>query len=306
MEKRGIWLEYQTPGRWSGKTVEDILKGPMHLSGRMIQKLTRSNGILINQKKAHLARVVKAGDKIRAAVFLPEDYGVDPLDIAFDIVYEDDHVLVVNKPAGLSVHPTEPGQTATLANGIAFYYQQNGIKAKVRHVHRLDKDTSGLLIVAKNAFVHGLLDDALRKRLIRREYVAVVHGRIQMAKGTIDQPIGRDRHHPTRRRVSPSGEPARTHYEVIEYFSDASYVKLWLETGRTHQIRVHMSFLGHPLIGDTLYGGERTNIDRQALHAKTISFPHPLTNELITLAAPLPDDMKNLLTFLQTTSHERR
>lgn len=298
MLRKGEWLEFQVSNKEQGNNLEDICKSMLHISGRMIQKLTRENGLQVNGKKSFLAYQVKTGDRVQVKVFKKENYGVEPENIPLDILYEDEHLLVINKPYGLAVHPTEAHHKKTLANAIAYYYQTIGLQAKVNHVHRLDKDTSGAILIAKHSLAHSILDEQLRNREIKREYYAIVSGIPANLSDTIDLPIGRDRHHATRRRVSPSGDQAVTHYEVIESFSEAALLKLRLDTGRTHQIRVHLSYIGHPVYGDYLYGGPLKGIKRQALHAAKISFYHPFTGEVIEVIAPLPEDMNNLITSL--------
>jgi 23S rRNA pseudouridine1911/1915/1917 synthase len=216
-----------------------------------------------------------------------------------DILFEDDFCLVVHKRAGLKVHPIQDktSETDTLANLVAAHYESSGQAIAVRHIHRLDADTTGLVLYAKCPFALQKLDEAMRDKKIGRTYVALVHGILKKKKGTIDAPIGKDRHHKSRRRVSATGQSAITHYEVIEtYPGEESYslVRLTLETGRTHQIRVHMSHLGYPLLGDTLYGGKSFDgkVLRQMLHGETLSFTHPFTNEQLTIVDPLPEDFQ--------------
>lgn len=297
--KKGEWLEYQVSNNEQGSDLEDICKSILHISGRMIQKLTRENGLQVNGKKSFLAYKVKAGDRIQVKVFKKESYGVEPEQLPLEILYEDDHLLVINKSYGVAVHPTEPHHKRTLANAVAYYYQTIGLQAKVNHVHRLDKDTSGAILIAKHSLAHSILDEQLRNREIKREYYAIVSGIPAKLSDTIDLPIGRDRHHATRRRVSTSGDKAVTHYEVVESFQNASLLRLRLDTGRTHQIRVHLSHIGHPVYGDYLYGGPLNGIKRQALHAAKLSFNHPFTMERIEVIAPLPEDMNNLIKELK-------
>lgn len=297
--RKGEWLEAQLAKKDEGPLAM-MLEQKFHLSSRQINQWIHLRKVLINGspiKNAHQA--VKAGDRVMLHLFEREDYGVEPEPIPIDVIFEDDHILVVNKPAGLTVHPTEIGQGGTLAHGIAYHYQSQGLQIKVRHVHRIDKDTSGLLLIAKHALAHSILDQALREHRIHREYVAFATGHFAQKKGTIREPIGRDRHHPTRRRVSPSGDPAITHYQVLEQYQDGAFVRLNLETGRTHQIRVHLSYIGHPLYGDTLYGGPKYPIRRQALHGERLRIVHPLTMEEMEFYAPMPDDMQQLQTFLR-------
>lgn len=298
-QRRGKWLEVQISGSQNGITVEEGMKTLMGISGRMIQRLTRINGIQVNGKKSHLNARLKSGDRLQVSIFEKEDYGVEPEAIPIDVLFEDEHILVVNKQPGIAVHPTEPGQMGTLAHGIAFHYQLQGLETKVRHIHRLDKDTSGVLMVAKHGLAQAILDADLREKKITRTYIAVAAGIFKETKGTINLPIGRDRHHPTRRRVSNGGDPAVTHYEVIEQYTKGALVRLHLETGRTHQIRVHLSHIGHPLYGDGLYGGPKIGIERQALHGERIHFHHPFTHQEMEIAAPIPDDLKRLMDQLR-------
>lgn len=270
----------------------------MLISHRQIQKLTRMRGIVVNRRIAHLKMKLKAGDMLRVELFGREEYGVIPEEIPLDILYEDDDILVVNKAAGLSVHPNKPNQLHTLANGIAYYYQQQGIAAKVRHIHRLDKDTSGTLLLAKHAYAQAILDKDLRERKIHRQYYAVVHGRMEEEHGTYCFPIARDPRHGTRRMVSPNGETAITHYHCLATKGEYSLVECKLETGRTHQIRVHFRHAGHPLVGDGLYGGDPTLFPRQALHAFTIQFQHPMDGRQMQIDAPIPSDLQRLFVRL--------
>ena len=295
LKRKGKWLEYTLPKSENGTTVEKAIKEGMHISGRMIQKLTRKNGIQLNGKKSHLSVTVKAGDRIQVSIFEKEDYGVEPEPMPLDILFEDDHLMIVNKPVGVAVHPTEPGQKGTLAHGIAFYYQANGWEIKVRHIHRLDKDTSGVLMIAKHSLAQAILDEELRDRKIKRIYLAIASGVFEHKSGTIHEPIGRDRHHPTRRRVSHGGDDASTHYRVLEQYTKGALLELELETGRTHQIRVHLSHIGHPIYGDSLYGGPKYGINRQALHGYKITFTHPFTKEILKIESDLPQDMKQLI-----------
>ncbi|RTE08028.1 RluA family pseudouridine synthase [Paenibacillus whitsoniae] len=235
------------------------------------------------------------GDRIRIHAFPREAANVPPEPGKLDIVFEDDFCLVINKPAGMSVHPAEAGQKGTLAAAVAHYYMETGQACAIRHIHRLDQDTTGAILYAKNEWAHVLLDEHLRERRIHRKYEAIAAGRFKIAQGRIDAPIGKDRHTAGRRVVSPKGEHAVTHYCVLKRFAQAALIELELETGRTHQIRVHLSHLGHPLYGDTLYGGSSRDFHRQALHAKQLSFPHPITGEMIVASAHYPQDFSQLL-----------
>lgn len=287
------WIEHTVTVEEAGRTVEEILTGPLRVSRRMIQRLTRSRGIRLNRGPAFLARKVRAGDVVAARVAAAEEPGLEPVPMELHLVHEDADVLVVDKPPFLLVHPTSPEQRITLAHGVAHHYREHGVHALVRPVHRIDRDTSGLVLFAKTAFAHQYLDRQLRERELSREYLALVQGVMEEDAGTIDAPIGRHKQHPNLRAVRPGGEAALTRYRVEERYADATLVRLELETGRTHQIRVHLAHLGHPVLGDRQYGrAGGALLKRQALHAARVSFTHPSTGEPLTLEAPLPPDME--------------
>jgi 23S rRNA pseudouridine1911/1915/1917 synthase len=293
LKRVGEWLEIKIQKEWANNTVFHVLSQELGVSKALIQKWNTASAIKKNDSKADVNHRLQFGDRLFLHIFGDEDYGVLTEYQPLDVLYEDDHLLIVNKKAGIDTHTNDTNQNGTLANGIAFYYQMNGLQTKVRHIHRLDKDTSGAIIFAKHDLAHSLLDQDLQLRRIKRTYIAVVEGKLSQPKGKINQPIGRDRHHATRRRVSPKGQKAITHYLVEQYISarNLSIVSVQLETGRTHQIRVHLSSIGHPIIGDKLYGGKKGIINRQALHAAKISFIHPLTKEKIEVNAEFPEDM---------------
>ncbi|GAB6935193.1 MAG: RluA family pseudouridine synthase [Bacillota bacterium] len=298
VKRHNKWITFTVPVDWEGRTVREVLKGPLLLSNRMINRLTRMRGIRLNGRMPWLDRPVRAGDRLAVAIRPWEEPDLVPEPVPFGLVYEDDDLLVVDKPAGINVHPVRRHERGTLAHGIAYHWQQQGVEARVRPVHRLDRDTSGLLLVAKHAYAHQLLDRALREKRIRRVYLAVVHGRLAEGTGVIDAPIARDPGHPLRRRVDERGEPAVTRYRVLTQTDDASFVEAELETGRTHQIRVHFAHLGHPLFGDRLYGAATEHIARQALHAARLAFTHPLTGAAMAFSSPLPEDLRHLVKTL--------
>ncbi|MFC0522986.1 RluA family pseudouridine synthase [Pontibacillus salicampi] len=289
LKKLGQWLEITVPQKWEA-ILEEILKHHLHIPKKQLHALRMEQGVTVNGEQVKWTNRVHAGDLLQVRLFQEEHLGVIPTEKSPDILWEDDHVLVANKPAGINVHPNEADQTDTLANQVAHYFKKTGIHAKVRHVHRLDQNTTGAVLFAKHALAGAEMDRLLENRAIKRTYMALVKGRLEHHTGKVTKPIGKDRHHPTRRRVSPKGQHATTSYEVIHYDAkkNATLVKLQLQTGRTHQIRVHMSYLGHPLLGDKLYGGP--NGTRQALHAGHIQFPHPISGETISCMAPFTDN----------------
>lgn len=294
MKKIDEWLEMTINDQWEGRTIFSILLEEIGASKALIGHFRETDGIKRNDALADVNHKVCAGDRLSLHVFEKEPFHVIPTKQHISVLYEDDHFIILNKPANMSTHPNEPNDKNTLANGLAYYYEKQGLQLKVNHIHRLDYDTSGAIIFAKHALAQSILHKDLENRTIKRTYVAAVQGEIKQTKGTIDLAIGRDRHHPTRRRVSPKGQKAVTHYKVERYDKkqNMSIVSLQLDTGRTHQIRVHLSHIGHPIIGDALYGGRKTNkMKRQALHARKISLLHPLTRKKIEIVAPFPSDM---------------
>lgn len=277
----------------AGRTVQEILTGPMGVSRRMIQKLTRAKGLQHNRRPAWLSAKVRAGDVVAARLQGGESAGLEPVHMELAVVHEDGEVLVVDKPPFLLVHPTSPEQDRTLAHGVAWHLRQQGLHAAVHPVHRIDRDTSGLVLFAKTGHAHHRLDVQLRAGEIEREYLALVDGVMRDDAGILDAPIARDPRNPSLRAVRAGGEPAVTRYRVVERYPAATLVRLRLETGRTHQIRVHMLHAGHPVLGDRQYGRKGMDtIKRQALHAARLAFVHPSTGERIELEAPLAPDLQ--------------
>jgi len=247
------------------------------------------------------------GTSLQLLAFPAADVSVDPVyrkaklpevkgdGIAPEVLYEDDFCLVLHKPAGMPVHESAPGQRGTLDEAAARHLLLRGDPLPVRHIHRLDDETSGPVLYSKNDLAQWMLDEAMRQKEIDRRYIAVVHGKVQPKRGTIDKPIGKDRHHKARRRVHEGGEHAVTRFETVEAYPSASIVRLILETGRTHQIRVHMSHIGHPLVGDGLYGGASGQLAHQALHGERLLFRHPWSGEGLDIAAPWPGWLNKLI-----------
>ena len=230
-------------------------------------------------------------------LFAEEDSSenIVPVEMKLDIVYEDEDFLVINKPADTPIHPSQGNYDNSLANGVKHYYESQGERFVFRCINRLDRDTTGLVVIAKNMLSSAALNAAMVNREIHRTYLAVVKGELP-EKGTIDFPIARKDGSTVERCVDMSGgEYAVTHFECVEKNEKYSLAKIWLETGRTHQIRVHMNAIGHPLPGDFLYHNDRSEIGRQALHSWRLEFRHPVTGETMRFEQPLPEDMRNLL-----------
>lgn len=283
--KKGEWFEIIIPSDWKGQSIEQIFRDRWNAPKKLTHQFRMNKDVKVNGQHANWMTPLEKNDRLSIRLFSEEEFGVSPTYMEIEVLYEDDHLLVVNKPAGIKTHPNIPDETDTLANAVAFHLQSKGEYRHVKHIHRLDQDTSGVILFAKNALVGSILDKMLEKRKIKRTYVALLKGVLKKKKGKIDDPIGRDRHHPTKRRVSPNGEPAITHFQVLEVKNNTTKVKCQLETGRTHQIRVHFSHMGFPLIGDKLYG-EPSQPGRLALHAERLQFTHPLTMEEIDTYSP--------------------
>ncbi|SDG98760.1 23S rRNA pseudouridine1911/1915/1917 synthase [Aneurinibacillus thermoaerophilus] len=282
-------------GEQEKRNVRSFLREEHGISRSLLVELKRAKGIRLNGVPTYLDHPLAPGDTVE--LYLPEEKSenVEPEPIPFFTIYEDDYILVVDKAPNLCVHPTMLHPNGTLANGVVYHWQRQGISRKFRPVNRLDKDTSGLVLIAKNQYSHQQLAAVQRAGGIIRYYEAFVHGQVREDTGTIDAPIRRKADSLMERIVHEDGQWARTHYTVLGRYATFTHLRLKLDTGRTHQIRVHMSYMGHPLLGDDLYGGERMLIGRQALHARMLSFPHPRDKRMLSFEAPLPDDMATLL-----------
>lgn len=272
-------------------------------SRTQVQQWIKDGLVTVNGKTVKSNYKGVEGDEIEMTIPDPEEIDVVPEKMDLDIYYEDSYVLVVNKPRGMVVHPSPGHTTGTLVNGLLAHCKDlSGINGKLRPgiVHRIDKDTSGLLMVAKNDVAHESLVNQLVEKSVTRKYYAIVHGNIPHDYGTIDAPIGRDPKDRQSMAVVNNGKEAITHFRVLERLGNFTFIECQLETGRTHQIRVHMRYIGYPIVGDPKYGPRRTiDFGGQVLHAGVLGFKHPLTGKYMHFEAPLPDDFKNLLNLLR-------
>ena len=288
-------LEYQITEQFHNMTIGNYLKTLDFSHQCVIALKKQEKGILLNGIWAYVNTLLSEGDTL--TLTLSEDESsekIPPVNLPLYILYEDEDILVLNKPADMPIHPSLNNYENTLANAVAYYYNKQNIPFVFRCINRLDRDTTGVTMLAKNPFSAGILSKMVRNREIHREYVAIADGIFPQKEGIVDAPIGRKEGSTIEREINlETGERAVTHYTVLKENKDlnCSQIKLWLETGRTHQIRVHMKHLGHPLLGDFLYNPDMTYIKRQALHSHSLTFKHPITKEPMHFVAPVPSDM---------------
>ncbi len=284
----------------------DVYLGALYkdISRSKIQLLIKNGDILLNGKPTKNNCKIKIGDEITIIFEEPKLTALVAEDIALDVVYEDEWLAVINKEQGMVVHPAAGHDSGTLVNAIMYRIKDlSGINGELRPgiVHRLDKDTSGLLVIAKNDVAHVALQKQIQSRVAKRSYVAIVDGTLKAQRATIEAPIGRHRTDRKKMAVVQDGRDARTHIELIKQYKDYAYVKANLDTGRTHQIRVHMAYIGHSVVGDPLYGRKKNpfGLEWQALHAQHLSFEHPKTGERIEFSAPIPQYFLDILSKLE-------
>ena len=275
------------------KNINEILSLEFKISTRLKNKLIRKNMILLNDNICDTRNSVNIGDKLIVDFNYNEDISnIVPKEMPLDIVYEDEWLLVVNKSSGIAIHPSILHFVNSLSNGVRFYFDKIGLKKKIRPINRLDKDTSGLVIFAKCEYTQECLSLQMKKNIFEKEYLCLCSGLFDKESGTINLPIARKEGSIIERCIDENGKKSITHYKVLEDFKNYSLVLCKLETGRTHQIRLHMSSIGHPLLGDTLYGTSSNLISRQALHSYKIKFIHPIAKKELELKANLPEDIK--------------
>lgn len=287
-------LAYVNSSKYSN--VKEVLKAEFSMSDRLLLKLKKLDKIYLNGDVTSVNHLVLENDLIECYLDYEEDNSnIIPTEMPLNIIYEDEAYIVVNKPAGIPVHPSMDHYTDSLSNGIAFYFNQIGLKKKIRPVNRLDKDTSGIVIFAKNEYIQECLVRQMKSKEFIKRYIAVVNGNLDNLEGTINAPIARKEGSIIERCVSETGDIAITHYKVLKRKTDFDIVECILETGRTHQIRVHFAYLGHSLLGDTLYGTSSSLINRQALHAYEVEFTHPLSKKKVKYITTVPEDLNKLM-----------
>ncbi len=305
-------LIYVVSAEEEGFYLKTILMNRMKISRKLLSKLKMTEyGILVNGERQYVSMKVSTGDRIEVRMPVETSEDILPQQMPLHILFEDEHLLILNKPAGIIVHPTHGHYLNTLANGVVHYWAEKGEQYRFRPIHRLDQETSGVIAIAKNPYVHQALSEQMQAGQVHKEYLAIVYGQLPEASGTINAPIDRSDENPHVRVVRPDGYPAVTHYRVQAQYKDASLVNVELETGRTHQIRVHMKHMGCPLIGDKLYIHEddqrnnrsvilNSHMDRHALHAFRLGFYHPIHHTALQFEAPIPEDIESLLEQLTT------
>lgn len=298
-------IRYQIPPEFEGYKISSFLKTRHYSSQNLVDLRKREDSVVLNGRIVFQNTKLKAGDELTIHIVEEEvSKNIPPVDLPLSIIYEDEDLVVVNKPAGMPIHTSMNNYDNTLANALAFYYEKQGKPFVYRCINRLDRDTSGLTVIAKHAVSAGILGSMVAAKSngdetlpgLSREYLALVRGRIEPAEGTIDAPLARKEESIMERVVDyQRGERAVTHYRTIDFLNGHSLVSLQLETGRTHQIRVHMKHIGYGLIGDYLYNPDMEWMTRQALHSYRLKFVHPMTNQEMEFCAPLPKDMSCVL-----------
>lgn len=289
-------LEYIVDNLTEYETVKQVLKEQFGISDRLIIKLKNSKQIYLNSESIYINHGLKLGDIICIDLDFEENSdNIVPTKMDLDILYEDDGMLIVNKPAFMPVHPSMDHYKDSLSNGIKFYFNKIGLNRKIRPVNRLDKNTSGIVIFAKNEYIQECLVKQMKSNDFIKEYIALVDGIIHTKEQIINAPIARKQKSIIERCISSDGDTAITIIELLKTFDNYSLIKCNLKTGRTHQIRVHTNHIGHPILGDDLYGKKSNKINRQALHAYKVTFIHPINKKYIEIEAKIPKDIENLI-----------
>lgn len=280
--------------------IKDVLKSHFGISDKLLIKLKKHQHIFLNGIPEYVTKPITIEDFIEIDLDFEETFdNIVKTKMVLDIIFEDDSLIIINKPAGIPVHPSILHFDNSLSNGLAYYFQEHNIKKKIRPVNRLDKDTSGIVVFAKNEYIQECLVKQMKFQKFSKEYFAILEGFLEKKSGTIRAPISRKEGSIIEREINSNGDVSITHFELVKNFSvqekQLSLVKFKLETGRTHQIRVHSKYINHPILGDSLYGNNSELISRQSLHSYKISFVHPITNENLEFEIDLPKDMKTIL-----------
>lgn len=289
-------IQYEIGQEEDGHRIRQVLRRKGYSRQNMIELKKIPGCVLIDNQPMYFPERVHAGQILTIIIREEKSSDILPVPLDFGILYEDEDILVVNKPAGMPTHPSAKNTDNTLANALAFYYHLKGRPFVFRCCHRLDRDTSGVTVIAKHYVSASVLSDMSIRHEVCREYNAIVKGRVLPSSGRIDIPLGRKPGSIIERMADPNqGERAVTHYRTVQCYGDYTLLSLRLETGRTHQIRIHLKEIGYPLIGDYLYNPDMEQISRQALHARRLSFRHPVNGKAMSFEAPLPEDMKKVL-----------
>lgn len=284
------------------KTVRQVLNNEFNISYNLLVKLKKNKKIFLNGFETYLDMIISDKDIITVIIDFQEDNSnIVATTMNLNILYEDEVLLIIDKPAGIPVHPSILHFDNSLSNGVKYYFDTINLHKKIRPVNRLDRNTSGIVVFAKNEYVQDLLSKQMQNKIFQKNYIAICEGSFKNKTGTVNAPIARKENSIIERCVSPSGDVAITHYNVLKEFQidkkQFSELYICLETGRTHQIRVHLAYLGHPIIGDSLYGHESPLIGRQALHSCRVEFIHPILKQKIVINSNIPDDILNIINF---------
>ncbi len=290
-------MKSKVTSEFSGKSLNDFLKYYLNLSSALIKKAKRiENGITVNGKLTFVNEKIALDDRVEVVIETEDEKSenIPICDIPLDIVFEDENLLIINKQGNIPTHPSLNNYEISIAGAVMNYYEKQGLNFVFRPVNRLDKGTSGLMVIAKNPHIHELLKNAMHTGDFSREYLALVCGRVEEG-GVVDAPIFREDDSIIKRKVDSRGVKAVTHYSVVKHLENKTLLSLKLETGRTHQIRVHMAHIGHSLYGDFLYGNEEKDLCRPALHSYKLSLKNPMNNETLEFCLPLPKDIEKIV-----------
>ena len=276
--------------------VKEILKNHFHISDKLLAKLKKEKKIFLNEKNVYVTALISLGDNIRVNIDFEEaSENIKPVNMDLKILYEDEYLLIVDKPPFTPVHPSSNNYENTLSNGIKYYFELNNLKIKIRPVNRLDKDTSGIVVFAKNQYIQEALIKQMRTSEFKKEYIAILEGVFEEDYIRANAPISRKEGSIIERHVSDDGAESITDIFVLKRFNNYTLVKCLLLTGRTHQIRVHSKHINHPIVGDSLYGNKSSLIDRQALHSNKIEFIHPITKKKLVIESEIPEDISEII-----------